>query len=113
MRAYIAAVSIDSRRLRTLRASLIHTRKPVVIRLNSPLRRRGKSAAIRTLISRWVEAYQDLDAKRLATLETPCGTGLAALSGWLSSSSKSVDEFAGQARENVVVVCDNGGRNRL
>ena len=28
-------------------------------------------SAIRTLISRWVEAYQDLDAKRLAALETP------------------------------------------
>ncbi len=27
--------------------------------------------AIRTLISRWVEAYQELDAKRLAALETP------------------------------------------
>jgi uncharacterized protein (TIGR02246 family) len=27
--------------------------------------------AIRALISRWVEAYQDLDAKRLAALETP------------------------------------------
>ena len=27
--------------------------------------------AIRTLISRWVKSYQDLDAKRLAALETP------------------------------------------
>jgi len=27
--------------------------------------------AIRSLISNWVEAYEDLDAKRLAALETP------------------------------------------
>lgn len=28
-------------------------------------------STIRTLISEWVEAYQDLDAKRLAAIETP------------------------------------------
>jgi len=31
----------------------------------------SEESAIRTLISRWIEAYQDLDAKRLAALETP------------------------------------------
>jgi len=31
----------------------------------------GEEHAIRTLMSRWVEAYQDLDAKQLAALETP------------------------------------------
>jgi len=31
----------------------------------------GEQRAIRTLISRWVEAYRELDARRLAALETP------------------------------------------
>ena len=31
----------------------------------------GEEHAIRTLMSRWVEAYQNLDAKQLAALETP------------------------------------------
>ena len=31
----------------------------------------GEQRAVRTLISRWVEAYRELDARRLAALETP------------------------------------------
>ena len=31
----------------------------------------SEESAIRTLMSQWVEAYQHLDAKRIATLEVP------------------------------------------
>ena len=40
-------------------------------RYHRPSLTASEESAIRILISRWVEAYQDLDAKRLAALETP------------------------------------------
>jgi len=43
----------------------------VFARYHRPSSTASEPDAIRTLISRWVEAYQDLDAKRLAALETP------------------------------------------
>jgi uncharacterized protein (TIGR02246 family) len=43
----------------------------VFARYHRPSSTASEQDAIRTLISRWVEAYQDLDAKRLAALETP------------------------------------------
>jgi len=43
----------------------------VFARYHRPSSTASEQDAIRTLISRWVEAYQDFDAKRLAALETP------------------------------------------
>ena len=43
----------------------------VFARYHRPSSTANEQDAIRMLISRWVEAYQDLDAKRLAALETP------------------------------------------
>jgi len=52
-------------------ACVLFSASLVFARYHRPSLTASEESAIRILISRWVEAYQDLDAKRLAALETP------------------------------------------